>query len=378
MTLPVTRRHARLHGAPILLLTLLVFSAAWSPAISPAHADTLATAQAQSIIAKVPTPYGSGGGLAVIRDGDRPARGTGDTRRQYDSWDGNNAATEDWVGYTFASAQTFTRVVFQEGVHFWDGGWFQSLTVQVRQSGQWVAVRNLVTTPAYAGNNGMSFDTYTLGFDPIQGDGIRIYGAPGGAAAFVSVGELDVYVADAGSAPPPPPGGTEAAGDRAGAVDHREGADAVRERRGAGGDSRRGPAGAGDRGHAAPVRQLGREQCGLGGLGRVHVRERADVHARGVPGGRPLLGRRVVPDADGAGAAERAVGGGAEPGDHAGLRGQQRGELRHVHARLRPDPGGRHPDLRGAGRRAPPSSRSASWTSTRPRAAEAGAPRGRI
>ena len=63
MTLPVTRMHARLHGAPILLLlTLLVFSAAWSPAISPAHADTLATAQAQSIIAKVPAPSGGGGG----------------------------------------------------------------------------------------------------------------------------------------------------------------------------------------------------------------------------------------------------------------------------------------------------------------------------
>ena len=111
------------------------------------------------------------------------------------------------------------------------------------------------------------------------------------------------------------------AGDRAGAVDHREGAGAVRERRRAGRDPRRGPAGARDRGHAAPVRQLRREQCGLGGLGRVHVRERADVHARGVPGGRPLLGRRVVPVVDGAGAAERAVGGRAEPGDHAGLRG---------------------------------------------------------
>ena len=156
------------------------------------------TAQAQSIIAKVSAPAGSGGGLAVIRDGDRPARGTGDTRRQYDSYDGNNAASEDWVGYTFASAQTFTRVVFQEGVHFWDGGWFLTLTVQVRQSGQWVAVRNLLTTPAYAGNNGMSFDTYTLGFDPIQGEGIRIYGAPGGAAAFISVGELDVYASTSG------------------------------------------------------------------------------------------------------------------------------------------------------------------------------------
>ena len=39
----------------------------------------------------------------------------------------------------------------------------------------------------------------TLDFAPIQGDGIRIYGAPGGVAAFVSVGELEVY-----SGPSPP------------------------------------------------------------------------------------------------------------------------------------------------------------------------------
>jgi hypothetical protein len=146
-----------------------------------------------SIIARVPSPLGSGGPLSLIRDGDRPAVGTSASTRQYDSWDGANAASEDWVGYTFSSAQTFTRVVFQEGMQFFDGGWFNSLTVQVRQGGQWVGVQSLVTTPAYARNNGVGFETYTLTFSPIQGDGIRIYGAPGGSAAFISVGELDVF-----------------------------------------------------------------------------------------------------------------------------------------------------------------------------------------
>jgi hypothetical protein len=160
---------------------------------APAAAEGSVTAQAQSIIARVPTPSGSGGPLAVIRDGDRPAKGSWAPGRQYDSWDGANAASEDWVGYTFGSAQTFTRVVFQEGMQFTDGGWFTSLTVQVRQSGQWVGVRNLVSSPAYARNNGVGFETYTLMFDAIQGDGIRIYGAPGGSAAFISVAELDVF-----------------------------------------------------------------------------------------------------------------------------------------------------------------------------------------
>ena len=51
----------------------------------------------------------------------------------------------------------------------------------------------------------MSFETFTLAFTPIQGDAIRIYGAPGGAAAFISVGELEVYAATEQTDPPPPP-----------------------------------------------------------------------------------------------------------------------------------------------------------------------------
>ncbi len=151
-------------------------------------------AQAQTVIARVTAPTGTGGGLSVIRDGDKPPVGNGDTTRQFDSYDGSNAASEDWVGYTFATARTFTRVVFQEGIHFWDGGWFTaSPIVQVRQGASWVTVSNLVTTPAYAGNNGTSYETYTMTFTSIQGDGIRIYGVPGGANQFISVGELEVF-----------------------------------------------------------------------------------------------------------------------------------------------------------------------------------------
>jgi hypothetical protein len=200
---PIQGDGIRIYGAPggsaafisVGELEVYVAEATSGSTTSAATTDASVTAQAQSIIARVPTPTGSGGSLAVIRDGDRPAAGTWDPRRQYDSWDGANAAADDWVGYTFGSPQTFTRVVFQEGMHFGDGGWFNTLTVQVRQSGQWIGVGNLVTTPAYGGNNGVSFQTYTLQFNPIQGDGIRIYGAPGGSAAFVSVGELDVYAA---------------------------------------------------------------------------------------------------------------------------------------------------------------------------------------
>ena len=113
---------------------------------------------------------------------------------QYDTWDGPNAAADDWIGYQFPTTQTFSRVLFQEGINFADGGWFNTLTVQVRQGGVWVNVPGLVSTPAYPGlNNGIHYETYTLNFTPTSGDAIRIFGAPGGAAAFISVAELRVY-----------------------------------------------------------------------------------------------------------------------------------------------------------------------------------------
>ena len=148
-----------------------------------------------TVIARVTAPQGTGSrNLQVIRDGVMPPVGSTDSSTQYDTWDGANTAPDDWIGYQFSSAQTFSRVVFQEGRHFADGGWFTSLTVQVRQGGNWVNVTRLAATPAYPGvNNNTSYETYTLQFDPISGDAIRLYGDPGGSADFISVGELQVY-----------------------------------------------------------------------------------------------------------------------------------------------------------------------------------------
>lgn len=145
-------------------------------------------------VARVTAPTGGGNhSIAIIRDGDRPPTGSTDSLRQYDTYDGANAAAEDWIGYTFGAPQTFTRVVFQEGKHFADGGWFTSLRIQVRQNGTW----NTVPTspvPVYPNvNNGVSFETYAFDLAPTIGDGIRIDGTPGGSAAFISVAELEVY-----------------------------------------------------------------------------------------------------------------------------------------------------------------------------------------
>ncbi len=78
-------------------------------------------------------------------------------------------------------------------MYFWDGGWFDSLTVHVRRDGLWTEVTGLSVSPAYPGEPGASFQTYVLSFDPVLGDGIRLHGAPGGFADFISVAELQVF-----------------------------------------------------------------------------------------------------------------------------------------------------------------------------------------
>ena len=163
--------------------------------------------QLGAVIARVTAPLSGGGSpdIEIIRDGDKPPTNptaTADPTRQYDTYDGFNAAAEDWIGYSFASSQTFTRVVFQEGTHYWDGGWFDSLTVQVRQGGVWVEVSGLSISPAYpAADNGLAFETYTLSFAPIEGEAIRLFGAPGGLSEFISVAELDVFGVGDGTTP---------------------------------------------------------------------------------------------------------------------------------------------------------------------------------
>jgi hypothetical protein len=150
--------------------------------------------QTGTIIAKTTAPTGGGNhNIEIIRNGDMPPVGTNDSSRQYDSYHGGAVSTDEWIGYQYTSTQTFAKVVFQEGMNFVDGGWFNNLNVQVRQSGNWVNVSNITSTPSYPPNDNISYETYTLQFSPISGDAIRIDGAPGGSAYFISVGELQVY-----------------------------------------------------------------------------------------------------------------------------------------------------------------------------------------
>lgn len=157
-----------------------------------------------ALIFALSPPHPTGGGSTdpgVMRDGDFPAPGTQDPLRQFDTFHNGQQTGTDWVGYTFAGPRRLRSLVFQEGRHFFDGGWFQTLRVQYRTvGGQWTNVPGLVTTPAYPGNNGVGYESFRLSFAPVTGTGIRIEGAPGGSARFISVGELRVFGAGEGRA----------------------------------------------------------------------------------------------------------------------------------------------------------------------------------
>jgi len=153
-------------------------------------------------------PYPTGVGNPdpeVMRDGDQPPVGSADRQRQYDTLHGGDQGEDDWVGVALPAAPEesvrFVGVNFQEGIHYLGGGWFEDLTVEVRDDDVWTEVSDLSVFPSYPfadagtpGFDGVSFESYALHFDPIHGDALRIRGTPGGADGFISVGELRVQI----------------------------------------------------------------------------------------------------------------------------------------------------------------------------------------
>ncbi|MFB9627594.1 FG-GAP-like repeat-containing protein [Nonomuraea helvata] len=118
----------------------------------------------------------------------------GDKAQSEDDWNDERKGSS-WWGYTWPREYLMNKVVFTGGQTFGDGGWFaRDLRVQVRRNHAWVDVSGLRITPDYpydstAGPN----RTYELGFDPMDGDGVRVIGAPGGTRTFTSIAELEVY-----------------------------------------------------------------------------------------------------------------------------------------------------------------------------------------
>jgi chitodextrinase len=151
--------------------------------------------------ASVATPVGgSSRSTRVMHDGVKPEPGDSSVALQYDTFDDDPVA-EEYIGYTFMQPIALERLVFQEGLHFRDGGWFAngSLQVQVRQNDVWQVVESQPAPSYPVGDSlyafGASFETYTFALGGVVADGVRLYGSAGGAAHFLSIGELEVWAA---------------------------------------------------------------------------------------------------------------------------------------------------------------------------------------
>lgn len=163
---------------------------------SPAANDTV-------IVCSVTAPYGGGSRDAgIICDGKIPQKGAPDTA-QYDTYTlGDPCGNPDrfvYIGYVYETARQVSEVIFTEGNHFGNGGWFKDGTLQVEvfQNGAWVTAE-IDCTPAYPNANDMGafgepYETFTLKLREAQTcEGVRISGIGGGGAGFISVAELDV------------------------------------------------------------------------------------------------------------------------------------------------------------------------------------------
>ena len=139
----------------------------------------------------------------VIADGIYPDEGTGSFYPIYTTMPLGTTDPDpiDWVGYTFPTTHTFHKLVYQEAFEQAIGGWFDEIFVQVRVNGTWTDVTNQVSAPPFVPFNGTQFERWEFHFDPIVGDGIRIYGVAGGTERFVMVSELRAIAAGSPAGP---------------------------------------------------------------------------------------------------------------------------------------------------------------------------------
>ncbi len=148
------------------------------------------------IICDVTTPTGSGArDLRIIADG---KVGTDSAPLlQYDTYHGQAGKVPAYIGYLYEETKTVSSVVFTEGMHFAEGGWFANgISLEALIDGEWVKV-DAKSSPSYPRDTMASisfpWEVYTFNLTtPVACDGIRIAGICGGNSGFFSVSELTV------------------------------------------------------------------------------------------------------------------------------------------------------------------------------------------
>ncbi|HKX45493.1 MAG TPA: PKD domain-containing protein, partial [Planctomycetota bacterium] len=146
-----------------------------------------------------PGPQGvAQGDVEVVRDAHFPPPGSADPSAQFATAHPAAPGGVDWVGFEYETPpgphEVFVGLRFQEGLQSAEGGWFETLGVEVRDPvGLWHPVEDLTVEPAYPGAaSPQAFEAFELRFSPVAGRAIRIVGAPGGTEGYVTVAELRV------------------------------------------------------------------------------------------------------------------------------------------------------------------------------------------
>ncbi|SDS65933.1 DUF4185 domain-containing protein [Microlunatus soli] len=126
------------------------------------------------------------GSLAELNDGD--------VSGSVDDFDGE-AKSASWWGYTWPQDHVINQVTLTTGTPADDGGWFITRpTAEYRRDGEWhtIPIPQQTITPAFEpGKDFGDHATYTITFDPVTADGIRIVAAPGGDHTYSSMSELE-------------------------------------------------------------------------------------------------------------------------------------------------------------------------------------------
>jgi hypothetical protein len=138
----------------------------------------------------------------VMRDGDYPPEGSANEQRQYDTIHTSGGVPDKngicWMGYAYPTEHTFLGMLYEEGMTYGGGGWFETWSIDVRQNGRWAPVAGAIADPPYPPVDGTPhFQTFEFRIPPTTGDAIRIYGEPGGVSPldFITIAELRAIAA---------------------------------------------------------------------------------------------------------------------------------------------------------------------------------------
>lgn len=156
------------------------------------------------IVCSVANPMGGGSkNINVICDGKIPNAATANDSMQYDTYvlgdPSGNPDKDAYIGYVYRNKVTVSQIVFTEGNHFGNGGWFKngSLKIELFINGEWVETEvscdKTYPNGNSMGNFGKGYETFTFTLNtPTECNGVRLFGTAGGSAGFISVAELTI------------------------------------------------------------------------------------------------------------------------------------------------------------------------------------------